>query len=210
MVETPEGGSARFQPQPAALDGDMLSCWFCARPVSPRAFFCHQCGSLQPPTGQDAFQRLGLPRRFDIEPGLLERQHAGFSRMLDPERFRNRGPKEKQLLERHRTELAGAHAVLRDPASRARHLLELEGRTPAVLPSAEPDPLWVELEGAADTASLDRAATAVGRETESTVQALSAAFRSGQLDRAAQLTLRLERLGHLADLARRRRASLEQ
>ena len=193
-----------------AIDGDMLTCWFCRRPVSQRALFCHQCGSLQPPAPLDAFARLGLPRRFEVDPDALDRQLAGFTRPLDSERVRSRGPKEQALAQRHRDALAAAHEALRDPVARGRLLLELEGRPPAAAALDEPDPLWTALEAAGDAAAVDRVAAEVGRETETAVRGLAAAFRAGNLDRASALIARAERLRHLAELARRRRAALGQ
>ncbi|TWB42679.1 hypothetical protein [Nitrospirillum pindoramense] len=107
------------------VPGGMSDCWACGKPVSGRALFCHNCGAIQPPADLDAFARLNLERRFDVERAVLDRQRAGFTRILAPERLKTRGPQERALADRHRQAVEQAYAILRDPAARARYLLDL-------------------------------------------------------------------------------------
>jgi molecular chaperone HscB len=100
---------------PGMVQGDLVSCWLCSKPVSPRALFCHHCGTVQPPQALDPFTRLGLPIRFDIDMAALERQFAGFRRTLDPERFAAKGPREKANAGAQLSAFRHAHDTLRDP-----------------------------------------------------------------------------------------------
>jgi molecular chaperone HscB len=75
----------------------------------------------------DHFERLGLPRRFDLAPAELERQYLARSREVHPD-FHQLGSGGEQ---RASLELASAlneaYATLRDPFRRAEYLLQLEG-----------------------------------------------------------------------------------
>ncbi|ACI99017.1 hypothetical protein [Rhodospirillum centenum] len=203
MTQAPPGSGPR---RAAPIDGDLGSCWLCGRAVSPRALFCHQCGTIQPPAALDAFARLTLPRRFDLEPAELERQHAGFHRVLDPARFEGRGPREKAMAQAHRDALDDALAELRDPMRRAALLLKLAGVPVAAEPLSDP---WAQAVAAAgDAAALDRTAAEIGREREAVLRALSAAFRREEGEEAAVQLGRLRRLQAAAEAARRRRRDL--
>lgn len=203
MTQEPPGSGPR---RAVSIDGDLGSCWLCGRPVSPRALFCHQCGTIQPPSALDAFARLTLPRRFDLEPAELERQHGGFRRVLDPVRFEGRGPREKAMAQAHRDALDDALAELRDPMRRAALLLKLAGVPVAAEPVSDP---WAKaVAGAGDAAALDQTAAGIGRERETVLRDLSAAFRAGEMERASVLLGRLRRLQAAAEAARRRRRDL--
>ncbi|WP_114393616.1 molecular chaperone DnaJ [Oleisolibacter albus] len=192
--------------RPTVLAGDLGSCWFCGKAVSPRALFCHQCGSVQPPASVDAFTRLNLPRRFDLAQADLDRQVHGLSRVFDPLRFAGKGPRERELAERQRTALEQAGVMLRDPITRARHLLEIEGQN---LPATPPRADWsIDLAVAVDLTAIDRFAARLGLELELVLRDLSTAFRLGNLHQAADLLRRAEDMQLAAETARRRRAEL--
>ena len=182
----------------------MVSCWLCSQPVSQRALFCHHCGTVQPPRVLDPFTRLGLPVRFDVDSAVLERQFTGFRRTLAPERFADKGPREKSNARAHLDALQHAYDTLRDPMRRARYLLDL-ARTTAVGNAAPVDPELAALEAeAAET--VDTAA----RDIEQCILDLSAAFRAGQHTSAAGAMARLERLEALAATIRERRQRLPE
>lgn len=190
--------------QPSAIEGGLGSCWFCGRGVSPRALFCHGCGSVQPPAALDPFTRLGLPRRFDLDAGEVARQFAGFQRILAAERFAGKGPREKTIADKHRAVLAEAHATLIDPLRRALALLEIGG-TPVPTSLLAP-PMADEIDRAPDGAALDGIARRIAREQETTVAALAAAFRTGDLRAAADAAETLSGLAAALAHVRRRRA----
>ncbi|KAA0680993.1 molecular chaperone DnaJ [Roseomonas genomospecies 6] len=194
-----------------AIDGDLEPCWLCGRSVAARAMFCHSCGAVQAPRPLDHFTRLGLERRFDIEPEALARQHAGFSRAMDPERFAARGARQQANARAQADALTEAYETLRDPVRRARYLLELLN-APAASMSADEDEevaaLAQRLDAAPDVAAVDRLAHDLGQRVESCIKYLAIAFRNGQTDNAARILARLERLEALAAESRTRRAGL--
>jgi molecular chaperone HscB len=199
--------------RPSTVTGDMVSCWLCSQPVSQRALFCHHCGTVQPPRVLDPFTRLGLPIRFDVDSAVLERQFTGFRRTLAPERFTDKGPREKSNARAHLDALQHAYDTLRDPVRRARYLLDM-ARTTAVGNAAPIDPELVALEAEAaetdDTVALDRLANRAARGIEQCILDLSAAFRADELGSAAGAMARLERLEALAATIRERRQRLPE
>ena len=68
-------------------DDNLVACWSCRGPVAAAALFCHTCGAVQPPGGQNHFARLGLARRFEIDAGDLDKRYFAFQRNLHPDRF---------------------------------------------------------------------------------------------------------------------------
>lgn len=216
-MTTSDSGPPRFPKGVAgAIDGDLEPCWLCGRSVAARALFCHSCGAVQPPRPVDHFTRLGLEARFDIELETLSRQHAGFSRALDPERFAARGARQQANARAQADALTEAYETLRDPVRRARYLLDLSG-VPAPAgpgPGADEDEevaaLTSQLDAAHDVAAIDRLAADLGQRVESCIKYLAIAFRNGQTDNAARILARLEQLEALCADARRRRAALAQ
>ena len=216
-MTTSDSGPPRFPKKGSskgiagAIDGDLEPCWLCGGSVAPRAMFCHSCGAVQAPRPLDHFARLGLERRFDIEPEALARQHAGFSRAMDPERFAARGARQQANARAQADALSEAHDTLRDPVRRARYLLELLN-VPAASMSAEEDEevaaLAQRLDAAPDVTAVDRLAHDLGQRVESCIKYLAIAFRNGQTDNAARILARLERLEALAVESRTRRAGL--
>jgi molecular chaperone HscB len=212
----PQGGSGNGPGRPrggrpGTVTGDMVSCWLCSHPVSQRALFCHHCGTVQPPRVLDPFTRLGLPVRFDVDLAVLERQFTGFRRTLAPERFADKGPRERSNARAHLDALQHAYDTLRDPVRRARYLLDA-ARPPAAGTAAPIDPELAALEAEAadalDAAALDRLANRAARDIEQCILDLSAAFRAGELGSAAGVLARLVRLEALAATIRERRQRL--
>lgn len=192
------------RPRPVPVQGDLGPCWFCGKGVSPRALFCHACGSVQPPADLDAFARLNLPTRFDLETTAIERQATGFRRILDPSRFEAKGQREKAMAERQRTAVGSAAAILLDPLLRARALLGLNGLEPG--PAGPTLAEWeIELAIAPDAISVDRVAARISAAVGTELRQLSTAFRLGDLDKAAMLVGRLEGLERAGEAAHRRR-----
>ena len=68
------------------------------------------------------FERLGLPRRFALDPAELERNYLVRSREVHPDHAGN----DRASLEASAA-LNEAYAILRDPFRRADYLLTLEG-----------------------------------------------------------------------------------
>lgn len=209
-----------------AIAGDLEPCGTCGRSVAPRALFCHACGAAQPPRPLDPFTRLGLERRFDIDLEQLSKQHAGFTRAMDPERFAARGPRQQANAKAQVDALREAYEVLRDPIRRAHALLSLLGGTPAAGDEAgtgsengdeEIADLAARLSRADDALELDRIGLDLGQRIEACIKYLTPAFRKAQtasgtdspptFDGAARILARLERLEALAADVRDRRAA---
>ena len=209
-----------------AIAGDLEPCGTCGRSVAPRALFCHACGAAQPPRPLDPFTRLGLERRFDIDLEQLSKQHAGFTRAMDPERFAARGPRQQANAKAQVDALREAYEVLRDPIRRAHALLSLLGGTPAASDEAgtgsengdeEIADLAARLSRADDALELDRIGLDLGQRIEACIKYLTPAFRKAQtasgpdspptFDGAARILARLERLEALAADVRDRRAA---
>lgn len=206
-----------------AIAGDLEPCSTCGRSVAPRALFCHACGAAQPPRPLDPFTRLGLERRFDIDLEQLSKQHAGFTRAMDPDRFAARGPRQQANAKAQINALRDAYEVLRDPIRRAHALLALMGGTPAVGDEdgngdEEIADLATRLSRADDALELDRIGLDLSQRVEACIKYLTPAFRKAQTaaspdsppasDGAARILARLERLEALTAEVRDRRAAL--
>lgn len=202
------------------IAGDLEPCGTCGRSVAPRALFCHACGAAQPPRPLDPFTRLGLERRFDIDLEQLSKQHAGFTRAMDPERFAARGPRQQANAKAQADALHEAYEVLRDPIRRAHALLDLIGGTPAIGDEdgdEEIADLAARLARADDVLELDRIGLDLNQRVEACIKYLAPAFRKAQTaaapdtppvsDGAARILARLERLEALAAEVRSRRAA---
>lgn len=206
-----------------AIAGDLEPCGTCGRSVAPRALFCHACGAAQPPRPLDPFTRLGLERRFDIDLEQLAKQHAGFTRAMDPERFAARGPRQQANAKAQVEALREAYEVLRDPIRRAHALLALLGGPPVAGDEdgngdEEIADLASRLSRADNALELDRIGLDLSQRVEACIKYLTPAFRKAQTasgpdsppasDGAARILARLERLEALATEVRDRRAAL--
>ena len=209
-----------------SIAGDLEPCWLCGRSVAPRAPFCHACGAAQPPRPLDPFTRLGVERRFDLDLDQVARQHAGFRRAFDPERFAARGARQQANAKAQADALDEACQTLRDPVRRAHALLALlggaagTGAPPGNQPPGDP-PADDEVAALAarltamtgDAAALDRIGLDISRRIEACVKYLAPAFRKAQADPAkaegaARILAQLERLEALAAETSARRAGL--
>lgn len=194
------------------------TCWSCAAAIGPRVLFCHACGKLQPPRsgeeeGGDAFARLGLPRRFDLDPAAVERQHAGFSVRLDAARFAARGQQEQQHAAAHRAGLDEARDMLSDPWSRALHLLELCGLPLVDRGAGDLSPACAAgraaLAGAALPAEVEPILDAAEDRLQRLFAELTTAFGTGDLDLACDLAREIGQERALIAEAGQRRAALQ-
>ncbi|MFV3074033.1 molecular chaperone DnaJ [Niveispirillum fermenti] len=178
-----------------------LSCWHCAGNVSARALFCHGCGAIQPPGAADPFTRLGLVASFELDMAAIDRQLAGFARILAPARFAARGEAAAAHAAAHRQAQTRAAVVLRDPAARARALLDLTGDAPAR--PANGGPWEIALAAAPDAGARTRALEAVKTEMQGELRLLLDAFRLGDPTLAATRLARVEAMAMALDAARR-------
>jgi molecular chaperone HscB len=75
----------------------------------------------------DYFDRLGLPRRFSLDPATLEREYLARSRELHPDYHRLGSDAEQAASTELSAGLNEAYTSLKDPFKRAEYLLQLEG-----------------------------------------------------------------------------------
>lgn len=75
----------------------------------------------------DAFHRLGLPRRFAVDAGELERAYLAHSRAVHPDYHLAGASADLSASLELSAAVNEAYNTLRDPFARAEHLLSLEG-----------------------------------------------------------------------------------
>ena len=79
------------------------------------------------PPGPDAFEQLGLPPRYDLDPAQLEAAFFERSKQLHPDRFASAPAAERVAALSKARALNDAYALLKRDASRAEYLLAREG-----------------------------------------------------------------------------------
>ncbi len=193
-------------------------CWSCQGPVGEGSLFCSTCKAVQPPGQLDHFARFGLPSEYDLEGAVLDRQYFDCQRMLHPDRFAMRTPRERALSQQQSVCVNEAYETLKDPLKRADYLVHLRGA--GVLPegctlvndqellteSMELREALAEAEGPEDVDALDQRATV---DIQYCIDALSEVFRSNDLEGACRLTTRLKYLRKLSEECRHHRARME-
>lgn len=192
--------------------GREIVCWKCRQALSLRALFCHNCGAVQPPRPMDYFTRLGLERRFALDPTQLNRQYIGFRRALRSERFAARSQTEQTLAADQADALAHAYQELKEPVRRARYLLQLHGVVSCLPVEDEATALAVlqdTLAEAQDVGVVERLSRELGRDQARSLRELAAAFADDNFVFAAALVGRLQRLAELMELAQQRRSELD-
>jgi molecular chaperone HscB len=75
----------------------------------------------------DAFDLIGLPRRYALDLAELERRYLERSKVVHPDRVVNASPEARARAIGDAMALNRAYQVLRRPAARAEHLLALRG-----------------------------------------------------------------------------------
>jgi len=193
------------------------ACWSCKGPVDATELFCPTCKAVQAPRAVDHFTRLGLPVSFAVDSAELDRRYFAGQRLLHPDRFATKTPRERAISQSQAVALNEAYETLKDPLSRATYLLGLKGVT------ANPDGCHtvndptllmeqMERREALNEADTPAAAEAIAREAASHVRdseaAIAGAFASGDLDKAGTETTRLKYLVKLVEEARVRKAKL--
>lgn len=78
-------------------------------------------------TSSSHFELFGLPGVFSLDLPTLERTYREVQSRVHPDRFAHAGDAERRASLQWTTRVNEAYQVLRNPVSRARHLLELHG-----------------------------------------------------------------------------------
>jgi molecular chaperone HscB len=94
----------------------------------------------------DAFEQLGLPPRYDVDPAELERAFFERSKELHPDRFASAPAAERVVALSKARALNDAYALLKRDASRAEYLLAREGVTIGDNERIDPDLVMALLE----------------------------------------------------------------
>ena len=90
--------------------------------------FCPSCTKILTIGRQgDYFSFLGLPRKLNIDAGLIEQQFRALSRQFHPDYFYNATPTERRASLERSSYLNDAYRTLKQPVARIAYLLESEG-----------------------------------------------------------------------------------
>lgn len=111
---------------PHSLD-QPVRCHHCQHPLeSPIG--CLHCHAIFPPASDlSHFDRLGLPKRYEVDPRELDRKYLAWSRELHPDYFQTKSATEQSASLSLSASLNDAYATLKDPFRRAEYLLHLLG-----------------------------------------------------------------------------------
>ena len=105
-----------------------MLCSQCESEIQDGMAQCEVCGALQPPDPKATyFERLGVPRTFNLDLDKLAKAHRALQRRFHPDRFVSRGERQRRLSLEHATALNDAYGTLRDPLRRAYYILKLRG-----------------------------------------------------------------------------------
>jgi molecular chaperone HscB len=89
---------------------------------------CEGCRKLYPvPQSVDYFSLLGLERKYDLVPQVLQDRFLSISRHVHPDYFVGTAGQMQRLSVRLAAEINDAVKVLKDPVLRAAYMLELAG-----------------------------------------------------------------------------------
>jgi molecular chaperone HscB len=103
-------------------------CRTCGGGAPVDAHFCPSCTKILTLGRQgDYFSFLGLPRKLNIDPAILEQQFRALSRQFHPDYFYNAAPAERRASLERSSYLNDAYRTLKSPTARVSYLLEIEG-----------------------------------------------------------------------------------
>ena len=103
-------------------------CRTCGGGAPVDVHFCPSCTKILALGRQgDFFSFLGVPRKLNLDPALLEQNFRTLSRQFHPDYFYNATPVERRASLERSSYLNDAYRTLKQPASRISYLLEVEG-----------------------------------------------------------------------------------
>ncbi len=103
----------------------MVQCPSCKRQQEPR-LTCQSCGAPLA-VHLDSFAALGLPRKLNIDPLALESVYHELGRQVHPDRFASSPAMVRSASLVSTALLTASYRTLKDPVSRGRYWLELNG-----------------------------------------------------------------------------------
>ena len=142
----------------------------------------------------DFFERLGLPRRFDLSPAEVERQYLARSREVHPDFHQLGGAIEQRASLEMSSALNEAYATLRDPFRRAEYLLGLEGGPSAADVREMPAAFLLEMLELREAIEELRSSAGPDSPERLAMEGQLAERRDRLLDEAGKLFARLEGL----------------
>ena len=103
-------------------------CRTCGGGAPVDVHFCPNCTKILTLARQgDYFSFLSLPRKLNLDAGLIEQQFRALSRQFHPDYFYNAAPAERRASLERSSYLNDAYRTLKHPVSRVAYLLEVEG-----------------------------------------------------------------------------------
>ena len=84
-------------------------------------------GAAKALTSSSHFALFGLPAAFSLDQEMLEKAYRDIQSQVHPDRFAHAGDAERRASLQWTTRVNEGFQVLKNPVSRARHLLELQG-----------------------------------------------------------------------------------
>lgn len=154
---------------------------------------------------QNYFELLDIPVSFSIDEQELHRAYVARQREFHPDRQTGKGDVEKQKAILASMEINTAYQTLKNPVTRAQHLLALKDvrvGNDSKGDSYQPEPALLmqvmeqreALEQATDEAAFDRLSLQARQDFEASGAAFQAAYAANELDKAAQLAIRMRYL----------------
>jgi molecular chaperone HscB len=144
-------------------------------------------------SSSNAFDLLGLPAKFDLEPQLIEQAYFEKSKELHPDRFASAPAAERVAVLSRSRALNDAYQTLKKPVSRAEYLLERAGITIGDNERLDPEHLMRVLElreelaeatAAKDVAKVTALHAAMVARRDQALSEIELAFAAGALDDA--------------------------
>ncbi|KAJ2687300.1 molecular chaperone [Coemansia spiralis] len=185
-------------------------CWSCHRSSAPTALLCdnERCRAIQPVgKGVTYFDLLlddGKPS-FDVSAADLRRRFLKLQQTVHPDSFSQKEDVERKLAEAQSSWINHAYATLKDPLSRARYLLKLQGREIDEKDQIADPELLMEIMESREEIEMAKTESQVAdirlrneQKVAGVVERLSQAFASGDLARARDLTHHLQYLRRIS------------
>jgi len=154
----------------------------------------------------DPFQTLGVPQRYDLDLGALEKTHRELSRALHPDRHMGAETGKREALSRA-VEVNLAWRILRDPVKRAEALFSLHGVPVGETNEPKSSPAFLmevleerealdDAKQARDLARVHAMARAIEERAQAVQDSLAEAFSAANGDRD-RLASHIGKLGEL-------------
>eukprot|EP00768_Dysnectes_brevis_P004690 gnl/Dysnectes_brevis/3401_a4280_728.p1 GENE.gnl/Dysnectes_brevis/3401_a4280_728~~gnl/Dysnectes_brevis/3401_a4280_728.p1 ORF type:complete len:253 (+),score=69.60 gnl/Dysnectes_brevis/3401_a4280_728:42-800(+) len=170
------------------------TCWNCGNTLSDSptccpatSLFCGACNKLQlTPQSPSHFDILGIEPKFDIDSRNLRRVYRDIQKVTHPDRWAS-AQEELTLSEENTARVNDAFSQLRDPLSRAEHMLELAGYLPSPLSPVSLLGHMSRREQIEEGEGLRGIEEELAQEYDAAKEAFGAAARDGDWDTASSL-----------------------